>query len=408
MWPFGQKETRANVEDPTVPLSSRNILEFFGLTEQSTAGETVTVDSALGVPAVWAAINVISGTIARLPLHLYRKTEDGRQKVDSPLATLLHDAPNEEMTSYQWRKLLFQQVLTEGRGVCFIERNRAGRVSNIWPLDPACLTIRRKRGRKFYDYQDGDRRVTYDAADVIDVPFTLKANGLEHYSPIMQNREAIGLAQAVTKHGGKFFANGGVPPFAVTGNFQSGDAMKRASEDLQRAVRKSTKENRLALTMPSGMEIKSIGADADKMQMVETQRFCVEQIARIWSISPIFLQDLTHGTYSNTEQQDLHFVKHTLGSWIELFEQELNLKLFGRANRSQYVEVNVDGLLRGDFKTRMEGFAQAIQHGVLMPNEARRAENRPDQEGGDQLFLQGAMVPITQAGEKPQGGDNGV
>lgn len=114
----------------------------------------------------------------------------------------------------------------------------------------------------------------------------------------------------------------------------------------------------------------------------------------------MFLQDLTHGTFSNTEQQDLHFVKHTLKRWVEAFEQELNLKLFGRQNKRYFVEMSMDGLLRGDFKTRMEGYGTAIQNGVLKPNEARQLENRPDDPAGDVLLVQGAMVPIAQAGQK--------
>lgn len=406
MFGFGKKEARASVENPNVPISDARILEFFNFGAQSSAGESVTIDDALGVPAVWAAVNVISGTIARLPLHQYRKTEAGRERISGPLATLLSDAVNEETTSYAWRKHLFQQVLTEGRGVSFIERNRAGRIKAIWPLDPNGLTIKRVSGRRQYEYRDGPRTVTYAAADVIDISFSLKPDGLGHYSPIMQNREVIGLAIAVTKYGGKYFANGGVPPFAVTGNFQSGKAMGRASDDLDDAVKRATKESRQALVLPSGLEIKSIGTDAEKSQMVETQRFCIEQIARVFSLSPIFLQDLTHGTFSNTEQQDLHFVKHTIAAWIRQFEQELNLKLFGMTKADQYVEFNVDGLLRGDFKTRMEGYAMAIQHGLLMPNEGRRTENRPDIEGGDKLFMQGAMLPIQDLGQKPEGTNN--
>jgi HK97 family phage portal protein len=126
----------------------------------------------------------------------------------------------------------------------------------------------------------------------------------------------------------------------------------------------------------------------------------IEQIARIYSIPPTFLQDLTHGTFSNTEQQDLHFTKHTIKRWIEQFEQEMNLKLFGRNSNSQFVEMNVDGLLRGDFKTRMDGYAQGIQNAILTPNEARRRENLPDDAGGDGLLVQGATVPL---GQQPTG-----
>lgn len=372
----------------------------------SSAGEAVTIETAMGVPAVFAAVNFIAGTVAGLPMQVYRKTEAGRERVTAPISAILHDAVNDEMSSFEWRKWLFEQVLTGGRGFTFIERNRAGRIANLWPMDPAGVTVKRVGGRKVYEYRENGGVNQYAAADVIDIPFMLKADGITHRSPIIANREAIGLAQAVTKHGGRFFSQGGVPPFAITGGFQAGAAMERAADDLEAGVKKAARDKRLALVLPTGLEIKPIGADAEKMQMVETQRFCVEQIARIYSIPPTFLQDLSHGTFSNTEQQDLHFVKHTIKRWVEQFEQELNLKLFGRPNTTTYVELNVDGLLRGDFKTRMEGWAQAIMSGQVKPNEARRAENRPDAEGGDRLYMQGATVPIEQSGAD-QGGQDG-
>jgi HK97 family phage portal protein len=195
-----------------------------------------------------------------------------------------------------------------------------------------------------------------------------------------------------------------VPPFAVTGGFKSGGAMGRAADDLEESVRKAAKEKRVALVLPTGLEIKPIGGDPDKNQMIEAQRFMVEQVARIYSMPPIFLQDLTHGTFSNTEQQDLHFVKHTVKRWVEQIEQELNLKFFGRGSKF-FVEFSMDGLLRGDFKTRMDGYAQAIQNAILTPNEVAALENRPPRPGGNDLLIQGATVPLVSAGktqEPPQ------
>jgi len=130
------------------------------------------------------------------------------------------------------------------------------------------------------------------------------------------------------------------------------------------------------------------------MQLIELQRFCIEQIARIYSLPPVFLQDLSNGTYSNVEQQDLHFVKHTLRRWIEQTEQEMNLKLFGRESNKE-VRFNVDSLLRGDLKTRMEGHATSIQNGIKTPNEVREIEGLDPQESGDDLMIQGATVPIS-------------
>lgn len=163
----------------------------------------------------------------------------------------------------------------------------------------------------------------------------------------------------------------------------------------------------MALVLPAGLDIKELGTDAQKSQMVELKQFLIEEIARIYSLPPVFLQDLTHGTFSNTEQQDLQLVKHTIKRWVEAFEQELNLKLFGRGKPRYFVEMNMDGLLRGDFKTRMDGYAQAIQSGVLKPNEARRKENLPDDPAGDMLMIQGATVPIMTVSEADGGTGHG-
>lgn len=388
-----------SIENPTVPISNRNILAFLGLDETSATGESVTVDSALGVPAIWAAVNFIPGTLAGLPLVLYRKGRKGREKVSGELADLLHYAVNDGLSSFDWRKYFFEQVFTEGRGLTFIERAANGRPMNLWPLDPTQAKAKREAGRQFYEYRDGGRTVRYEASEVIDLPFMLQSDMLTHRSPIRANKEVIGLAQAVTKYGAKFFANGGVPPFAIEGPFASPGGMQRAAEDLAQAVQKASRESRLALSLPAGHTIKQLGTDPEKSQLVELQRFLIEQIARIYSLPPTFLQDLTHGTYSNTEQQDLHLTKHTIKRWAEQFEQQLNLKLFGRRSNVQYVELSLDGLLRGDFTARMEGYAQAIQHGVLKPNEARAMENRPDDADGDKLFMQGAMLPIGKLGQ---------
>jgi len=386
-------EARASVEDPQVPISSANILEVFGLE----AGKTVTVEAALGVPAVFSAVNFIAGTIAGLPCHVYKRSKNGRVRVDDDLAGILHDAVNDEWSSFAWRKYTFDQVLTGGRGATFIERNTRGRVVNLWPLDPSGLTVKRKDGLRSYEYKDGSRRkFTYESSEVIDLTFMLRSDQIRHRSPISQCREAIGQAIALATYGTKFFNGGGVPPFVIEGPFKSPAGLQNAANNLAEAVAKAKNENRLALAIPAGHTIKPIGADPEKSQMVEAQRFMIEQVARIYSLPPVFLQDLTHGTFSNSEQQDLHFVKHTLKRWIEQFEQELNLKLFGRARQAFYVEFNLDGLLRGDFKTRMEGYASGIQHGVLKPNEARAAENRADYDGGDQAFMQGAMVPVAR------------
>ena len=391
-----EPEQRATVEDPTVPISSAHILDFLGASGgASAAGINVTIDKAMGVPAIWAAVNFISGTMAGLPLNLYQKTEGGRVKVDSPLARILHDSWNDETSSFDARKYSYEQVFTGGRSITFIESNAAGRVINLWPLNPETVKIEMRGGRKVYRYKEqGRKEIVYVAGEIIDIPFSLRPDMMTSRSPILTNADTIGLGIAATNYGSKLFQNGGVPPFMITGNFESGAALKRASDDLQSAIRAASKENRLALSLPTGHEIKSIGIDPEKSQLVELKRFLIEEYARIYSLPPTFLQDLSNGTFSNTEQQDLHFVKHTIKRWVEQTEQEMNLKLFGKLNNEFYVEFNLDGLLRGDFKTRMDGYASGIQNAVLTPNEARRQENRPDMDEGNKLMIQGATVPI--------------
>jgi HK97 family phage portal protein len=396
---FDRKKTEARGEVPAgaVPVSASNFLEIINgwRGSESAAGITVTIEAALGVPAVFAAVNFISGTLAGLPLHLYRKTGEGRNKVTrGALPGLLQSVVNDETSSFQWRKHLFEQVLTGGRAFTFIERNARDEVTNLWPLDPTGMKVERANNQRTYTYTEGGQTYRYTASEIIDIPFMLKADGLTHRGPVSTCRDAIALSIAATRFGSKFFQNGGVPPFVVTGAFQSGKAMDAASQEFARAIREAAKSERQALVLPAGLEINPLGADAEKSQLVELKRFSIEEIARVYSLPPTFLQDLSHGTFSNTEQQDLHFVKHTMKRWVEQFEQELNLKLFGRASRSLFVELNMDGLLRGDFKTRMEGYAQGIQNAIIMPNEARRRENLPDDPVGNQLMIQGATVPV--------------
>lgn len=362
----------------------------------------VTPETALSVPAIQAAVTFLADTLAALPFKVYQQNKDGeRDRVTGAIADILGFAVGPAMSSFDWRKGMVEDVvLNHGRHLSFIDRNRTGRVIGIEPLDMTQVTIRRVEGRVFYDYRENGRVVRYAAQDVVDIPWMLKSDRLSHRSPVAVHREKIGYAIALNRYANRFFGSGGVPPFIVTGNFQSPQAQRRAAQDFEAAVQKSDGSG-LAMTLPLGLDVKSIGTDAAKAQMVEAQRLVVEEIARIWHIPPVFLQDLTHGTFANTEQQDLNLVKHTLTQWCRRIEAQINLKLF--PDRKMWAELDIDGLLRGDFKTRMEGFATAIQHGVLLPNEARKLENAPPVKGGDKMYMQGAMMPVEMLGQTQPG-----
>lgn len=380
----------------TQAASETEFIQFFGLDGRSLG--SVTVESALQVPAVLCARAFLSRTLAALPLHVFRKTADGSQKVNTGIGGIIHRAPNEETTSFKWRQYFWEQVFSSGRGLSWIERGANGAASSLWNFDSGSTEIRRADGRTTYKRQGKE---PYLARDVIDIPFMFKADGLGHYGPIGRGSGAISLAIAMADYCSGFFQGGGVPPLAVKGPMPAGqDAIKRAQKDIAASIQASRESGVPITNLPAGYELVPVGFDPEKGQMTEARRFQIEEVARLFQLPPVFLQDLTHGTFSNTEQQDLHLVKHVIAQWAEAFEQELNLKLFGQRNSSRYVKHNLDGLLRGDFATRMAGIAQGVQNGVLTPNEGRALDERPALPHGDDLMIQGATVPIGQVSQQ--------
>ena len=374
---------RRTIENPTVPVSAANFMEFFGLTASNLP--TPTLDNALRVPAVAAAVSFLSTSMANLPIHVRRETGE---RTGGALQRLLNEAPNPEWTSFGWRKYMWTQVFTGGRGVSWIERDGA-RIVAIWPMDPRKTQVKRQGGRKVYIF-DGNK--TYPAADVIDVPFLLKPDQLGAYGPVALGAKAITLALALGDYAAQFFANGGVPPLALYAPAASPGAMRRGADDVMEAVKSANAEGRPVLYMPTGTELKPIGFEPDKGQLTEARRLQVEEIARVYNLPPIFLQDLSRATFTNSEQQDLHLVKHVIAGWAKALEEELNLKIMGR---TRYAEHGLDALLRGDMKSRMEAHAQAIQNAIRTPDEVRALENLPAM-GGDasRLLVQGATVPL--------------
>ncbi|QDK32680.1 phage portal protein [Sphingomonas sp. IC081] len=403
---FKRKESRS-LDDPTVPLSDASAWnELFRLSSTVT-GDTVTEEKALGVTAIWQAVNAIAGAISSLPLHLYRKTSDGAVKdTANPLYYIIHDRPNDTQTTAAFFRWFVARLLLHGRATALISRNRAGEVLGILPLDPAKLDIDQRlvagKIKRTYTYNLTTGAIKYDSVNVVDVILFPQADAIKHYNPIASNRDAIALMIAAQAYAGKLFASGGVPPLALTTPGPISPAGSgRASNDVGEAVRASARTKSNILVVPSGHDLKPVGLDPAKSQLVELRRFMISEASRIFNIAPAILHDLTTGTYSNVEQQNLSFAQQTLTPLIEAIEQEMNAKLFGPSSATAYsatayVEFSMAGLLRGDFATRMEGLQKAVNSAILTPNEARAFENLPPMEGGDELWIQGATVPLTQ------------
>lgn len=388
-----------SLENPAVGLYSDAAFNLvFADNKSSFADEAVSEETALSVPAVFCAVNFISDKVAGLPLNVFRKTSDGREKLESgALQRIVHDQVNDDfLTSYAWRRHVMTRLLTSGRSLTYIERNKAGGVANLWPLDEAATTVKVENGRKVYEYRSASGKVIrYATADVLDLAFNFKSDLISHLSPLYCGRNAIGLAIAAERYASSVFRNGGVPPLVLKGPPMSPATASRASEDFAAILQNARDKRRNVIVTPDGFSLEPIGLKASDMQVLDLRRFAIGEVARLYSLPPIFLQDLSTGTYSNTEQQELTLAKHTISRWAKYLEQEFNAKLTGPRNRDLVIEFNMDGLQRGDFSTRMDGISTAIHAGFLTPNEARALESRPALPGGDALLIQGATVPIS-------------
>lgn len=405
----GGEARSQSIENPTVPVSqTAEFVQFFGM--DSVSLPTVTTASALKVTAVNAAVNFLSRTLAALPLHAYVRKEGSAERENGDIEKVLR-TPTPEMDGFKARQYFWQQVFTGGRGLFWIERAGA-KPANFWPLNPAKTRIRRRNLRTIYVH-DGQE---YQAEDVIDIAYMLKDDQLAHYGPINLASKAIQLALAMNDYGSTFFAGGGVPPLAISGPLpEGGAALKRAQADVERSIKLAQETKSSVLPIPAGHELKPVGFDPAKGQMTEARTFQIQEIARAYQMPPAFLQDLSRGTFSNVEQQDLHLVKHLIGQWAKAFEAQATLKIYGRDNdREHYVEHNLDGLQRGDFKSRSDAIGRAIQTAQITPNEARALENRPRSANpaADELLVQGATVPLGQqpvlpAPAEPSGNGDG-
>lgn len=399
-------EQRSSIENPSVKIShSAEFLALFGLDDVKLPA--VTIDSALTVPAFAAGVAFLSRTLASLPLHAYDTSGGDRRRLGDGTEDVIDDAWNDETDAFEARRYFWQQVFTGGRGLAWIERD-GKHLRNLWLMQPSKVMVRRSLGRRTYAF-DGK---VYPAGDVIDVAFMLRPDQLSAYGPVKLGAKALQLAIAMNDYGSTFFAGGGVPPLQMTGPLAAGpDAQLRTLTDIKRAIDTAKESGKPIMPIPGGYELKPIGTDPEKGQMTEARLFQLQEIARILQIPPVFLMDLSKGTFANVEQQDLHLVKHLIGQWAKAFEQQLNLKIFGRGadRRGRYVEHNLDGLLRGDFKSRIEGIARAIQTAQMTPNEGRALQNRPKHknEAADELLIQGATVVLGQPAPPAGMGHNG-
>ena len=378
---------------------------------RTTSGKPVNERTAMQTTAVYACVRILAEAVASLPLHVYEYQDDGGKKLvhDHPLYYLLHDEPNPEMTSFVFRETLMSHLLIWGNAYAQIIRDGAGRVIGLYPLLPDKMDVQRDdRGNIYYVYsrnsdenpmfkEYGDIRLK--AEDVLHIP-GLGFDGLIGYSPIAMAKNAVGMTLACEEYGASFFANGANPGGVLEhpGVLKDPSKVRESWNSVYRGVNNAHK----IAVLEEGMKYQQIGIPPEEAQFLETRKFQINEIARLYRIPPHMVGDLDKSSFSNIEQQSLEFVKYTLDPWVIRWEQSLQRSLLLPGEKGKYfIKLNVDGLLRGDYQSRMNGYAVGRQNGLFSANDIREMENMnpiPDEQGGNLYLINGAMTKLEDAG----------
>ena len=380
---------------------------FLGATS---SGKFVNERSAMQMTAVYSCVRILAEAMASLPLHVYHYDGKGSKEkaIDHPLYFLLHDEPNPEMTSFVFRETLETHLLLWGNAYAQIIRNGKGEVVALYPLMPNRMTVDRdEKGQLYYEYMvskddaptNKGSKVRLSQAEVLHIP-GLGFDGLVGYSPIAMAKNAIGMAIACEEYGAKFFENGAAP----SGVLEHPGTIKdpsRIRDSWQQTFGGSRNANKIAV-LEEGMKYTPISISPDQAQFLETRKFQINEIARIFRVPPHMVGDLEKSSFSNIEQQSLEFVKYTLDPWVLRWEQNLSRALLKPDEKGEYfIKFNVDGLLRGDYQSRMNGYAIGRQNGWMSANDIRKLENLdciPKEEGGDLYLINGNMTKLKDAG----------
>ena len=402
-------------DEPELPEVVDNVRDsgqtfVFG---RADSGERVDEKSAMQIATVYACVRLLAETVAGLPLHLYKftdKDEKGKERAKGhPLYRLLYRQPNPEMTSFSFREVMMTHLLLYGNCYAQVIRDGRNQVLSLYPLLPENVEVDRdEKGQIFYIYHaytdekpgENNRDVYFRRDEIFHVP-GLGFNGLVGFSPIAMMKNALGTTLAVERYGSSFFRNGAQP----SGVLEHPGVLKDPSKIRENwsAVYGGPNNAHKVAVLEEGMQYKAISLPPEDSQFLSTRQFGVNEICRIFRVPPHMVQDLEHATFSNIEHQSIDFVVHTLTPWLVRFEQAIIKDLLLPDEQDDYFpKFNVDGLLRGDYQSRMQGYATGISNGFLSPNDIHRLENMdliPAEKGGDDYYLNGGYVKLEDAGK---------
>ncbi|GHU54024.1 portal protein [Clostridia bacterium] len=369
----------------------------------TSSGKTVTERSAMQTTAVYSCVKVISEAVASLPLHVYEEKPNGdtEKATRHALYTLLHLAPNVEMTAYTFIETALTHLLLWGNFYAQIVRDGRGFPIGLYPLLPNLMDISRDNSTKeiVYTYRSDGGEIKLSRYSILHIP-GLGFDGVVGYSPIALAKNSIGMAIATEEYGAAFFKNGANPGGVLEFPGTVKD-VARVKENWNTGYRGSDNAHKIAL-LEEGAKLNPISIPPEQAQFIQTRRYELEEIARVFRVPLHLVGDLEHATFSNIEFQSMNFVKFTLIPWIRRLELGFEKSLLPPWEQSSvFIKFSVDGLLRGAYKERMEGYAIGIQNGIYSINEVRALENMnllSDGEGGNLHILNGNAIKLADAG----------
>ena len=379
---------------------------------RANSGEMVDERSAMQISTVYACVRLLAESVAQLPLHLYRASEnDGQEKAcEHPLYKILYREPNPEMTSFSYWEAVMTHLLLWGNSYSQVVRDGRNNVLGLYPLMPENVEIdRTEKGELYYIYHaytnevpgDTNKDIIFRRDEILHIP-GLGFNGLVGFSPVAMMKNALGTTIAVEKYGSSFFRNGAQP----AGVLEHPGVLKnpeKIRENWSKVYGGANNAHKVAV-LEEDMHYKPISLPPEDSQFLSTREFGVEEICRIFRVPPHMVQDLKRATFSNIEHQSIDFVVHTLDPWLVRIEKAIIKDLLVEEEKDEYFpKFNVDGLLRGDYKSRMDGYSVGISTGIISPNEARRKENMPalpEGEGGDFHIVNGTFIKLKDVGQQ--------
>jgi len=355
-------------------------------------------DKALTLTAVWCAIRLLAESVSSLPISVFTKQANGDKLEDSksPIYNLVKFKPNYYQNKITFFEFIMLSICTEGNSYVQIVRNNSGTPVQLICLSPSSVTVVVNNNELFYQVDGGS---VLDSSDVLHFK-TITDDGVTGLSPIDQCAKALNWGVSLEEFGSTFFSNGAKPSSILqTDRALSDTALQRLKTSFNNNYGK-LKNSNSTIVLEEGLTFKPISISPEQAQFLSSRQFSIEEVARIFNVPPHMLKDLSKSSFNNIEMQSREFVTYTLMPYITRIEQEMNLKLF-RTNElgKTFIEFNVNGLLRGDVKSRTEAYKTAITNGYMSINEVRQKENLNSIEGGDKHFMQMNMTTIDKIGE---------